>query len=509
MGLNASRSSDGFLSKLLSEEHDDNAIFNNNGTGATTTNTTTNNNNNGKVKDRFRRKGSTTGNSNGSTTPKVGDAFVDLGHMLAIDTYYHGYVIQQLIGKGSYGEVYLATKNKQEYALKVIELPKTTDKETIENIEREVKILKNLTHPNIMQFVEEFPLKDQFDRNCVGVVTEFCPKGTIGDIIEKDEHVDLNLWRIIYWFVQLVDAISYCHDNAIIHRDIKPSNMLLMNDDSLKLCDFGLAKMLTKNNNVTYTICGTPLYVAVEIQLQRPYTYSCDIYSLGLCLFELTCHQKHDIFYRAVLRERERIAELFERIDLPSLKELIRKMVEANPDLRISSKNLNNHYYIKGFRYLTLPNTDNENNIDKKDLLHPLFLNIIKEAIVYESKTAKEKTFNVIERCLNYLDNYIMEFDLITNLLREEYFFFSFMGLLLNNNCLMKMFSILIKFINLGESNRKCSIKCLTQLIEHCNVEDTKNNGLVKELLNLLMDASKEFKVEMEKELEKKDVAIL
>jgi len=108
---------------------------------------------------------------NPQRSPKVGDPFVDLGHMLAIDSIYHGYQILNLIGKGSYGEVYLVRKSTNLFALKVLEVPKTTDREAVEAIDREIKILRNLKHPNVMLFVEEFPLKDQMDRNCVGVVT--------------------------------------------------------------------------------------------------------------------------------------------------------------------------------------------------------------------------------------------------------------------------------------------------------------------------------------------------
>lgn len=231
MGNSSASRSENSIAKFLMREEDDDEAYERPQSGSTTTTTTNSPNGNAPPSKAGKPLRS----------PKVGDPFVDLGVMLSIDSIYHGYQITSLIGKGSYGEVYLVKKGNANYALKVLELPKTTDREAVEAIDKEIKILKNLKHPNIMQFIEEFPLKDQMDKSCVGVVTgklccfyiqtirnilcstlkEYCQKGTIGDIIEKDLHVNINIWRVLAWFTQLCSALKYCHEEGIIHRDIK------------------------------------------------------------------------------------------------------------------------------------------------------------------------------------------------------------------------------------------------------------------------------------------------
>jgi calcium/calmodulin-dependent protein kinase I len=88
----------------------------------------------------------------------------------------------------------------------------------------------------------------------------------------------------------IIDAISYCHQKGIAHRDIKPENLLLSNKDigiaSLKIADFGLARLL-EENSLASTTCGTPGYVAPEVLMQRPYGKSCDYWSIGVVAFIL------------------------------------------------------------------------------------------------------------------------------------------------------------------------------------------------------------------------------
>jgi len=89
----------------------------------------------------------------------------------------------------------------------------------------------------------------------------------------------------------IVDAIMYCHNQGIIHRDIKPENLLLSSKElgisSLKIADFGLARLLPQENSLASTTCGTPGYVAPEVLMQLPYGKECDFWSIGVVTFIL------------------------------------------------------------------------------------------------------------------------------------------------------------------------------------------------------------------------------
>ncbi|KAF0981157.1 hypothetical protein FDP41_012945 [Naegleria fowleri] len=497
MGNSSASRSENSIAKFLMREEDDDEAYERPQSGSTTTTTTNSPNGNAPPSKAGKPLRS----------PKVGDPFVDLGVMLSIDSIYHGYQITSLIGKGSYGEVYLVKKGNANYALKVLELPKTTDREAVEAIDKEIKILKNLKHPNIMQFIEEFPLKDQMDKSCVGVVTEYCQKGTIGDIIEKDLHVNINIWRVLAWFTQLCSALKYCHEEGIIHRDIKPSNMLIGEDDTLRLCDFGLAKMLNSKGAVTYTICGTPLYVAPEIALQRPYAFSCDIYSMGLCVFELTCQQQHDLFYRAVLREREKIPGMFEKIKLASLKDLIRKMVEPDPDLRISAANLFKHPYVRCYRYLTLNPDYTLTPTEGSDVY---FISAIIEAIVFEGLQNNEssRTYPVISKAVNCILLFIHEQTVIELLSKEQQYikalFSLYLDSCLNETVRNEISQIFIAYVQTSERCRKHCANTLIEIAQRAPESSVEERTLPR-FVSLLTENEPAFITSLSTQLEFRD----
>ena len=190
------------------------------------------------------------------------------------------YRMLDVVGEGSFGQVWKARKAGalQTVAIKLI--PKSGKKEReIQGLRQEIDILKTLRHKNIIQMLDAFETPSDF---CV--VTEFA-QGELFEILEVDSSLSEEVVRTIA--KQLVAALHYLHSNRIIHRDMKPQNILIAADGTVKLCDFGFARAMSQDTFVLTSIKGTPLYMAPELVQEQPYTPAVDIWSMGVILYEL------------------------------------------------------------------------------------------------------------------------------------------------------------------------------------------------------------------------------
>ena len=193
---------------------------------------------------------------------------------------YDGFIPVEL-GIGSFGRVYLVTHNitKKKYALKVMNKHKLI--QTYGNcdlIHNEIDIHSKLNHPNIIRLYNVLETEEE-----INILLEYAENGSLYSLIQKENGLSEN--RAYKYFIQIVNAVYFLHQNNIIHRDIKPENILIGENDTLKLCDFGWAKELTVNNRSTF--CGTVEYMAPEIVGSEKYDYSVDVWSLGILLYEL------------------------------------------------------------------------------------------------------------------------------------------------------------------------------------------------------------------------------
>jgi len=193
------------------------------------------------------------------------------------------------LGHGHYGVVRkcMHRESGKWYAIKSIRKAKVSK---IEVLKREIEILKEVKHPNIIELVEVFE-----DERYLHLITELCTGGELFDrIIAKtqsseghfSEHDAAKLVR------DILDAIRYCHDEkGIVHRDLKPENFLFLTeaeDAPVKIIDFGLSRHDDADLGIMQTKVGTPYYVAPEV-LRREYTNSCDIWSIGVITYILLC----------------------------------------------------------------------------------------------------------------------------------------------------------------------------------------------------------------------------
>ncbi|XP_050405135.1 cyclin-dependent kinase 7-like [Patella vulgata] len=147
----------------------------------------------------------------------------------------HGYSLMEAIGNGAFGQVYLGSKYGNQYAIK--EIPANLEKEKLDKLKNEAKVLKALNHPNIVRSIDSFLEDANFY-----IVLEFCNAGDLNGFILNNKPDYLTK---LYVTEQTIDALSYLYEREIIHRDIKPDNIMinyLQNRCTIKIGDFGLAR---------------------------------------------------------------------------------------------------------------------------------------------------------------------------------------------------------------------------------------------------------------------------
>ncbi|XP_061548901.1 serine/threonine-protein kinase Nek5-like isoform X1 [Phycodurus eques] len=204
------------------------------------------------------------------------------------------YEVVRPIGEGAFGKAFLvrakAVRDDYDGALcvvKMINLAKMSSREK-EAARKEVVLLSNMEHPNIVAFIRSFQ-----DRGSVCIVMEYCDGGDLMMKINMQRGVFFTEQQILAWFVQICLGLKYIHDKKILHRDIKSQNIFLTERGvKVKLGDFGIARMLTHTLELARTCVGTPLYLSPEICESRPYNNKTDIWSLGCVLYEL-CTLRH------------------------------------------------------------------------------------------------------------------------------------------------------------------------------------------------------------------------
>ena len=146
----------------------------------------------------------------------------------------------------------------------------------------EGKILKELSHPNIIHFREVLT-----DKDYLYIVMDYADGGDLSMKIREQEGKFFDENKILDWFTQVCLAIKHIHDRKILHRDIKSQNIFLMKNRQIKLGDFGIAKCLNQTIDKAKTYVGTPYYLSPEIINSQPYDFKSDIWSLGVLLYEM------------------------------------------------------------------------------------------------------------------------------------------------------------------------------------------------------------------------------
>ncbi len=229
------------------------------------------------------------------------------------------YRLTKRLGHGGFATVYSASDQIEcrQVALKIPDEKYVSDPASLEDLQREVRIMAKLEHPQIVQ------LKDA--RFIDGRFVMVFPLG----LESLDSRLGRRLARqtAVDFAAQMVTAVAFAHGNKVLHRDIKPDNFILFPDSQLRLTDFGLARI--HRGKADHSASGTMGYMAPEQAMGRP-TFRSDVFSLGLVLYRLFSGQLPTFPFEAPLPAIARVRRTLS----PEYLDWILKAMAPNPNKR-------------------------------------------------------------------------------------------------------------------------------------------------------------------------------
>ncbi|OMJ78199.1 hypothetical protein SteCoe_22045 [Stentor coeruleus] len=243
---------------------------------------------------------------------------------------------KKALGEGAFGEVYKVRHkiSRELYAIKVVNKKKVVDANLLPQLRREIRIMYSLNHPHVVKLYNHFE-----DDNNFYLVLELAEGGTVFQKLAKFKSFDEA--AAAQYMREVILAVEYLHsrDPPIIHRDIKPENLLLDKegrDGRIKVADFGWSNFFNPDRS-RMTYCGTLDYLAPEMINQQGHSTNLDLWNLGVLLFELlTGSAPFQASNQAAMFEKIlKVRITFPKNFPPLAKDLIMKLLKANPDERI------------------------------------------------------------------------------------------------------------------------------------------------------------------------------
>uniref|UniRef100_A0A0E0B2F4 mitogen-activated protein kinase kinase kinase n=1 Tax=Oryza glumipatula TaxID=40148 RepID=A0A0E0B2F4_9ORYZ len=262
----------------------------------------------------------------------------------------------ELIGSGAFGQVYLGMNLDTGELLAVKQVLIGSNNATrekaqahIRELEEEVKLLKNLSHPNIVKRY----LGTVREEDTLNILLEFVPGGSIQSLLGKLGSFPEAVIR--KYTKQILQGLEYLHNNAIIHRDIKGANILVDNKGCIKLADFGASKQVAKLATITAakTMKGTPHWMAPEVIVGSGHNFSADIWSVGCTVIEMATgkppwSQQYQevalLFHVGTTKSHPPIPEHLS----PEAKDFLLKCLQKEPELRSTASDLLKHPFVTG-----------------------------------------------------------------------------------------------------------------------------------------------------------------
>jgi len=276
------------------------------------------------------------------------------------------YIIKQTLGEGGFSKVKLGIHEKtgEKVALKMLKNKSKLTKPVRKQVEREINAMsKVVDHPNVLRMKDvdwdcTYTKKNGKKQNIILVVLELATGGELFEFLSYTGFFEESIART--YFQQLMSGVEFCHSKGVAHRDLKPENLLLDDQFTLKLADFGFSNIVCAAHNLMFTECGTPGYMAPEM-IRNPKGYDgmkADIWACGVILFIMLAgfppfqkpdmsdwwfnklvNGKHALFWQA----HSRSAYFSDQT-----KDFINKILHPDPEKRISIADMKKHPWWKG-----------------------------------------------------------------------------------------------------------------------------------------------------------------
>lgn len=258
------------------------------------------------------------------------------------------YELGRLLGQGTFAKVYHARNliTGMNVAIKVVDKDKIFKAGMIDQIKREVSVMRLVRHPHVVELYEVMATKTK-----IYFVMEYAKGGELFNKITKGK-LKVDIAR--RYFQQLISAVDFCHSRGVCHRDLKPENLLLDENDNLKVSDFGLSTLAESKyqDGLLHTTCGTPAYVAPEVINRKGYDgCKADIWSCGVILFVLLAGYLpfNDSNLMEMYKKIGKAEFKFPKWFAPDVRRLLSKILDPNPRTRISmAKIKENSWFRKG-----------------------------------------------------------------------------------------------------------------------------------------------------------------
>ncbi|XP_043804696.1 CDPK-related kinase 3 isoform X2 [Manihot esculenta] len=264
------------------------------------------------------------------------------------------YELGKEVGRGHFGHTCSARVKKgelkdQTVAVKIISKAKMTTAISIEDVRREVTILKALSgHKHLVKFYDACE-----DANNVYIVMELCEGGELLDrILARGGRYNEEDAKVIV--VQILSVVSFCHLQGVVHRDLKPENFLFTSggdDADMKLIDFGLSDFIRPDERLN-DIVGSAYYVAPEV-LHRSYSLEADIWSIGIISYILLCGSRpfwartESGIFRSVLRSDPNFDDIPWPSVTPEAKDFVKRLLNKDYRKRMTAVQALNHPWLR------------------------------------------------------------------------------------------------------------------------------------------------------------------
>ena len=279
------------------------------------------------------------------------------------------YKYGRLIGQGAFGKVNLGLNVLTGRVVAIKSFNKSnlnSNSENMKKIKYETNLMKKLNHPNITKILELFE-----DKEYILIIMEYINGGNLFSFLKKHRKVSEKTAKLLYR--QIILGIKYMHQQGIVHRDIKLENILIDLNNNIKICDFGIGRVLSSPEQPLFDQCGTPMYIAPEILLcskEKGYKgFPVDIWSSGIVLYILLSgtlpfsfknsssslsesnesnlsednNNNTELQYSIINKEPKAIENISKEAE-----DLLKKILKKNPEKRITCEEILNHPWMKG-----------------------------------------------------------------------------------------------------------------------------------------------------------------